>query len=166
MTSHLKLERLQPLFIPLNSLQEGRLFRVLGNLVAKVPSDRKAMLNTGVKVDLVWLANLLEKDLGVMSLLGWENGISLSGGDGVWSLDSFQLVVFDKRRMCRIADIDDSGLEKAHNIFGTEAVAGSTNFLFTKSAVESLEIELTYLDTILLSHGFDALLDDRIHDWW
>lgn len=68
------------------------------------------MLNTGVKVDLVWLANLLEKDLGVMSLLSWENGISLGGGDGVWSLDSFQLVVFDKRRMCRIADIDDAGL--------------------------------------------------------
>lgn len=123
------------------------------------------MLNTRVKVDLVWLANLLEKDLGVMSLLSWENGISLGGGDGVWSLDSFQLVVFDKRRMCRVADIDDSGLKKAHDIFGTEAVAGGTDFLFTKSVLEFPKNELFYLDTILLSHGFDALLDDRVNDW-
>lgn len=92
------------------------------------------MLDSLVQIDLIWLSYLLQNLLGSMSLLHCEDGICFCGRDGIWALDSLQLILLDKRRMRRVADINVARSQESHYILCTEAVADTTDFLRFMSA--------------------------------
>lgn len=64
------------------------------------------MDDTTVEVDLVGLAGLEEDLLGLVALLGGEDGVGLGGGDGQGPGNGSQLVLVDERGVGDVADLD------------------------------------------------------------
>lgn len=64
------------------------------------------MLDTRVEGDLVGQAGLLEDLLGLVALLGGEDGIRLGGGDGQGARDGGELVLVDERGVGEVADVN------------------------------------------------------------
>lgn len=67
---------------PLHSLLEGLLLGPLLRLHRQIAADSEAVRGVRVQVDLVWLADLGQDLLGLVALLGREDGVCLGGGDG------------------------------------------------------------------------------------
>lgn len=100
---------------PGNSLQESLLLGVLFDLLGEIAADSKPMRNTTVEVDLIRVARFFQDNLGTVTLLPWEDAISLGGRNGKRCLEPRQLLFLDERRVCHEADID-SGLVVADNV--------------------------------------------------
>jgi hypothetical protein len=86
----------QMLIKPSNSLQERLLLRILLYLLACIASQREAMRNSTVKVDLVWLLGGYEDLFGLVALLGREDGVGFCGGDGDGTVNGAELGFFDE----------------------------------------------------------------------
>jgi hypothetical protein len=71
---------LQPLVKPPTRLQEGTLFCVFLLRNIDIATNRKAMLHTAVKVDLVWQLDVFEDDFSLMAFLGRENCVGFCVG--------------------------------------------------------------------------------------
>jgi hypothetical protein len=81
---------------PSNSLKESLFLSILLLLLGEITSHRETVHDTTVQVDLIWLFGLDEDGLGLVALLGGEDLVSLSGGDGEGSADSGELGFFDE----------------------------------------------------------------------
>jgi hypothetical protein len=70
-----------------------------------------------------------------MSLLGWEDNISLSTCDRQRTLHILQLRLLHERRVSSVSSVElaEVRAKVAHNVFAAEAVAYCTNPLFTIS---------------------------------
>ena len=64
------------------------------------------MLDAREKGDLPRLAGLDEDVLGVVALLGGEDGVDFRGGDGERAADGGEFLVGDEGRVCDEADLD------------------------------------------------------------
>lgn len=64
------------------------------------------MDDAAVQVDLVGLADLGEDLLGLVALLGGEDLVGLSGGNGQGARNSGELVLLDERGVGNVADLD------------------------------------------------------------
>lgn len=80
---------------PSHSLEKGLLLGKLLNLDAGVAADSEAMRNARVQVDLEGLARLDEDLLGLVALLGGEDGVSLGCGNGQRAREGGELVLLD-----------------------------------------------------------------------
>lgn len=87
------------------------------------------MFDTRVQVDLIWLTSLLQDLLRPVSLLGWKDRVGLGCGDREWSFDGFEFCVLHERWMSTVTNIDVTRLQESNNVFSTEAVADSADFL-------------------------------------
>jgi len=116
---------------PLHGLQKGILLGIQADPVLWISADREAVLDTAVQVDLVWQAEVLEDLLGLVALLGREDGIGLGGGDGQWAFHVAQLVALDERRVRRVSGVDLAGVrtQVSDYVFAAEAVAHGADFL-------------------------------------
>ena len=81
---------------PLHGLEKGLLLGESLNLDIRVATNSEAMLNTGEEVDLEGLAGLDEDLLRSVSLLGGEDAVSLSGGNGQRASDGSELLLLDE----------------------------------------------------------------------
>lgn len=63
-------------------MEEGGLLGEALHLDADVATDSEAMLDARVQVDLIGLLGVPQNGLRLVTLLGRENGVCLSGGDG------------------------------------------------------------------------------------
>lgn len=97
---------LQVLLEPSDSLREGLLTRKLLGLLAEIGAHSEAVNDLGVQVDLVRKTLLLEDLLGLVALLGGEDGIGLGGGNGERAVDAGDLLLVDERRVGDEADVD------------------------------------------------------------
>lgn len=118
---------------PRQGLQESILLCIFGNLVAQLSSNREAVLDTAIQVDLVWETGLLEDDFGFVTLLRGEDLVGLGGGDGKRTTDGLQFIGFDERWVSDVANVDFVflGVEMADNVFGAEAVTDGGDFLLS-----------------------------------
>jgi hypothetical protein len=91
---------------PDDGLQEGLLLGELLNLDGRVAADGEAVLDARVQVDLVRVARLLEDLLGLVALLGGEDGVGLGGRDGEGARDGGQLVLVDEGGVRDVSDVD------------------------------------------------------------
>jgi len=116
---------------PLHGLQKSILLGIQADPVLWISADREAVLDTAVQVDLVWQAEVLEDLLGLVALLGREDGIGLGGGDGQWAFHVAQLVALDERRVRRVSGVDLAGVrtQVSDYVFAAEAVAHGADFL-------------------------------------
>lgn len=89
----------QPGVEPSNGLVESLLLSVPLDLLTGVAADGESVLDTTVQVDLVRVAALQEDLLGLVALLGGEDLVRLSGGDGQRSLEARELLFVDERRV-------------------------------------------------------------------
>lgn len=67
---------------------------------------KNTYLYSAEQVNLIRLPDLLQDLLGLVALLGWEDGVRLRGGDGQWAGDGSQLVLIDKGGVSDVADLD------------------------------------------------------------
>jgi hypothetical protein len=67
---------------PSHSLNKGLLFSIFFMLLGHITSDREAVNDTAVKIDLVWLLGLHEDDFGLVTFLGGEDLVCFCGRDG------------------------------------------------------------------------------------
>jgi len=65
-------------------------------LNAHITANRKAVDNTTVQVDLVWLLSLNQDCFGLVTLIGGEDLVGLGGGDGEGPFDGTEFIFFDK----------------------------------------------------------------------
>lgn len=99
---------------PSHSLEKGLLLGKLFNLDAGVAADSEAVRNARVQVDLEGLARLDEDLLGLVALLGREDGVSLGCRDGQRAGDGGELVLLDVGGMGDEAGVD-AALVVTHN---------------------------------------------------
>lgn len=139
------------LFEPLQSLQEGALLGILAHLVTYVASDRKAVLDPAVEIDLVRQTRLLQDLLGLVTLVCWKDGIRLGGTDSQRTLDLLELLGLDEARMRTVSSIELAliGPEVADDILGSEAVTDGADL----SAAE------------LRAHFDEGGVDDGVDGW-
>lgn len=75
-------------------------------LLGHVAADRETVDNTAVQGDLVRVADLDQDLLRLVALLGGEDAVRLSGGDGERASDGGQLILVDKGWVGKEADLD------------------------------------------------------------
>ena len=73
---------LQMLLEPLHRLQERTLLGINRDPIVQIPSHGKTMHHSAIQIDLIRKAQLFQNNLRLVTFLGWENRISLGGGDG------------------------------------------------------------------------------------
>jgi hypothetical protein len=99
---------LQVLAKPSHRLEKGLLLGKLLNLDAGVAADSEAVRNARVQVKLEGLARLDENLLGLVALLGREDGVSLGSGNGQRAGEGSELVLLDVGGVS-----DEAGLDAA-----------------------------------------------------
>lgn len=91
---------------PIDSLEEGALLGPLLFLLAQVCAYSEAVGGTREEVDLEGHLDLAEDFLRLVTLLGGEDLVHLGGSDGQWARDGRELLLLDKGRVRREADVD------------------------------------------------------------
>ncbi|KAH8716005.1 hypothetical protein HC256_004793 [Beauveria bassiana] len=159
------LSRVEVRVEPDDRLQKCLLLGKLLLLLAQVAADREAVLGSGKEVDLVRLPGLGKNLLRLVALVRRENGVGLGGGYGKGAGDGGELVLVDKRRVRRVADLDTVLVVAddhcaPFNYFHEERGRGGCGkqaYLGTETIAHRANV----LDAHL-SQGLDRLFDNRI----
>lgn len=152
---------------PSHCLQECRLLRILHGSIVRISSNSKAVLDTRIEIDLVWLSNLLQDFLGLVPLLCCQHEIGFGGADSKRPFDGFELIVLNKGGMCTVSDVDLTRLQKSNYVLGSEAISDGANCLKTCQSSTLLQKDKpAYLDSIFRFHDFDTLPDDWVDRRW
>jgi hypothetical protein len=91
---------------PIDGLKKGALLGPLLFLLAQVCADGEAVRSAREQVDLEGHLDLGENFLRLVALLDGEDLVHLGGSDGQWACDGRELLLLDKGRVRREADVD------------------------------------------------------------
>lgn len=123
--------RAQVLIEPLHGLQEGAFLCISSNRVFWVTSNSKAMLDAAVQIDLVGCTQRLQNLFGFMTFFCGEDHIGFGCGDCNRTCEGFKFIGINERWVSKVARINFTffGVKMTDDIFGTEAIANSSDFL-------------------------------------
>lgn len=87
---------------PGHGLNESLLLCVFLDRILDVTTNAEAVGCSAVEGDLVWKLGVLKDDLGLVALVGWEDLVSLSGGNAEWAGDRGEFLLgYETRYFCQ-----------------------------------------------------------------
>lgn len=116
------------------------------NLLARVATDREAVRDLGVEVDLVRVAVLGEDLLRLVALLSRKDDVRLGSSNRQRPFEALELGLLYEGRVSDVTDLN-AVLEVPTDVLGTEAVAYGSKFL----------------DLMLLLEVCDGCFDDGVN---
>ena len=110
----------QPGIKPRNSLKESSLLCKFDVWNTDIPTNREAVSNTAIQVDLVWLFRGCKNLLGTVSAFGGEDVVNFSGSNRNGFLDSGELLFGNETGVCEVAHVDSLSFgQLSDNVLGS-----------------------------------------------